>query len=170
CAAAGTPACSPRLLTRRPHTGPSTTCGSRWRSWPTTEPPSLRPRPNRRPPSPRKKGKRSPMDLRTLGRTGMRVSPLCLGAMMFGSWGNPDHDDCVRITHAALEAGINLIDTADVYSGGESEEIVAKALAGGRRDGVILATKVHAPMGNDPNMSGNSRLWITREVESSLRR
>jgi aryl-alcohol dehydrogenase-like predicted oxidoreductase len=110
------------------------------------------------------------MDLRTLGRTGMRVSPLCLGAMMFGAWGNPDHDDCVRIVHAALEAGINFIDTADVYSGGESEEIVAKALAGGRRDGVILATKVHAPMGADPNMTGNSRRWIMREVESSLRR
>ena len=113
---------------------------------------------------------RNEMDLRTLGRTGMRVSPLCLGAMMFGAWGNPDHDDCVRIVHAALDAGINFIDTADVYSGGESEEIVAKALAGGRRDGVILATKVHAPMGADPNMAGNSRRWITREVESSLRR
>jgi aryl-alcohol dehydrogenase-like predicted oxidoreductase len=100
----------------------------------------------------------------------MRVSPLCLGAMMFGTWGNPDHDECVRIVHAALDAGINFIDTADVYSGGESEEIVAKALAGGRRDGVILATKVHAPMGADPNMAGNSRRWIVREVESSLRR
>jgi len=110
------------------------------------------------------------MDLRTLGRTGMKVSPLCLGAMMFGGWGNPDHDDCVRIVHSALDAGVNFIDTADVYSGGESEEIVAKALAGGRRDGVILATKVHAPMGADPNMSGNSRRWITREVESSLKR
>ncbi len=104
------------------------------------------------------------------GRTGMRVSPLCLGAMMFGAWGNPDHDDCVRIVHAALDAGINFIDTADVYSAGESEEIVAKALAGGRRDNVILATKVHAPMGADPNMAGNSRRWIMREVESSLRR
>jgi aryl-alcohol dehydrogenase-like predicted oxidoreductase len=110
------------------------------------------------------------MQLRTLGSTGMRVSPLFLGAMMFGSWGNPDHEDCVRIIHAALDAGINFIDTADVYSGGESEEIVAEALAGGRRDGVILATKVHAPMGADPNMAGNSRRWITREVESSLRR
>ncbi len=110
------------------------------------------------------------MDHRTLGRTGMRVSPLCLGAMMFGAWGNPDQDDCVDIVHAALDAGINFIDTADVYSGGESEEIVGKALAGGRRDGVILATKVHAPMGADPNMAGNSRRWITREVEASLRR
>jgi aryl-alcohol dehydrogenase-like predicted oxidoreductase len=110
------------------------------------------------------------MELRVLGRTGMRVSPLCLGAMMFGAWGNRDHDDCQRIVHAALDAGINFIDTADVYSGGESEEIVAKALAGGRRDGVILATKVHAPMGADPNMAGNSRRWIAREVEASLRR
>jgi len=110
------------------------------------------------------------MELRTLGRTGMRVSPLCLGAMMFGAWGNPDHDECVRIVHAALDAGINFVDTADVYSGGESEEIVAKALAGGRRDGVVLATKVHGAMGADPNMSGNSRRWIMREVESSLRR
>ncbi len=90
--------------------------------------------------------------------------------MMFGAWGNPDHDDCVRIVHAALDAGINFVDTADVYSAGESEEIVAKALAGGRRDGVVLATKFHAPMGADPNMTGNSRRWIMREVESSLRR
>ena len=110
------------------------------------------------------------MKMHTLGRTGMRVSPLCLGAMMFGAWGNTDHDDCVRIVHAALDAGINFVDTADVYSGGESEEIVAKALGGGRRDGVILATKVHGPMGADPNMAGNSRRWIVREVESSLRR
>ena len=110
------------------------------------------------------------MKMRTLGRTGMRVSPLCLGAMMFGTWGNAEHDECVRIVHAALDAGINFVDTADVYSGGESEEIVAKALAGGRRDGVILATKVHGPMGADPNMAGNSRRWIVREVEASLRR
>ncbi|HUC35921.1 MAG TPA: aldo/keto reductase [Acidimicrobiales bacterium] len=110
------------------------------------------------------------MQLRTLGRTGMRVSPLCLGAMMFGSWGNADHEECVRIVHAALDAGINFVDTADVYSGGESEEIVAKALAGGRRDGVVLATKFHAPMGADANMAGNSRRWIVKEVENSLRR
>ena len=110
------------------------------------------------------------MELRTLGRTGMRVSPLCLGAMMLGAWGNPDHDDCVRIVHAALDAGINFIDTADVYSAGESEEIVAKALSGGRRDRVVLATKFHAPMGADPNMAGNSRRWIMRAVEDSLRR
>src|SRR3984893_15563418 len=98
-----------------------------------------------------------PMDNRTLGRTGIKVSPLCLGAMMFGAWGNPDHEDSIRIIHRALDAGINFVDTADVYSEGESEEIVAKALAGGRRDGVVLATKVHAPMGADPNMAGNSR-------------
>ena len=110
------------------------------------------------------------MQLRTLGRTGMRVSPLCLGAMMLGSWGNPDHDECVRIVHAALDAGINFVDTADVYSAGESEEIVGKALAGGRRDGVVLATKFHAPMGADPNMAGNSRRWIVRAVDESLRR
>jgi aryl-alcohol dehydrogenase-like predicted oxidoreductase len=110
------------------------------------------------------------MKLRTLGHTGMHVSPLCLGAMMFGAWGNADHDDCVRIVHAALDAGINFVDTADVYSSGESEEIVAKALAGGRRDNVVLATKFHAPMGADANMTGNSRRWIIREVESSLRR
>ncbi|MHB8682418.1 MAG: aldo/keto reductase [Acidimicrobiales bacterium] len=110
------------------------------------------------------------MQLRTLGRTGMRVSPLCLGAMMLGAWGNPDHEESIRIVHAALDAGINFVDTADVYSAGESEEIVAKALAGGRRDSVVLATKFHAPMGADPNMAGNSRRWIMRAVEDSLRR
>src|ERR687888_2070658 len=110
------------------------------------------------------------MEHRSLGRTGMQVSPLCLGAMMFGAWGNPDHDDSVRIIHRALAAGINFIDTADVYSRGESEEIVAKALAGGRRDDVVLATKFHGTMGDDPNQQGNSRRWIVREVESSLRR
>jgi aryl-alcohol dehydrogenase-like predicted oxidoreductase len=110
------------------------------------------------------------MDYRTLGRTGVAVSPLCLGAMMFGDWGNKDHADSVRIIHRALDAGINFIDTADVYSRGESEEIVAKALAGGRRDNVVLATKVHGRMGDDPNEFGNSRRWIVREVEASLRR
>jgi aryl-alcohol dehydrogenase-like predicted oxidoreductase len=110
------------------------------------------------------------MKLRTLGATGMHVSPLCLGAMMFGAWGNRDHDDCVKVIHAALDAGINFVDTADVYSAGESEEIVAKALAGGRRDNVVLATKFHAPMGTDANMTGNSRRWIISEVENSLRR
>jgi aryl-alcohol dehydrogenase-like predicted oxidoreductase len=90
--------------------------------------------------------------------------------MMFGAWGNPDHDESIRIIHRALDAGINFIDTADVYSRGESEEIVGKALAGGRRDNVVLATKVHGTMGDDPNQFGNSRRWIAVEVENSLRR
>jgi aryl-alcohol dehydrogenase-like predicted oxidoreductase len=104
-----------------------------------------------------------------LGSTGMQVSNLCLGAMMFGGRGNPDHDDAVRIIHSALDRGINFIDTADVYSRGESEEIVGKALKG-RRDDVVLATKVHGAMGDDPNQQGNSRRWIRREIEASLRR
>ena len=108
--------------------------------------------------------------MRTLGRTGVHVSPLCLGAMMFGAWGNPDHDEGVRIIHRALDAGINFIDTADVYGRGESEEIVGKALSGGRRERVVLATKFHGSMGDDPNERGNSRRWIVREVEASLRR
>jgi aryl-alcohol dehydrogenase-like predicted oxidoreductase len=110
------------------------------------------------------------MNLRNLGNTGVKVSPLCLGAMMFGAWGNTDHDDSIAIIHRALDAGINFIDTADVYSRGESEEIVGKALAGGKRDNVVLATKVHGTMGDDPNEFGNSRRWIVREVENSLRR
>jgi aryl-alcohol dehydrogenase-like predicted oxidoreductase len=110
------------------------------------------------------------MNYRTLGNTGTRVSPLCLGAMMFGAWGNPDHEESIRIIHRALDAGINFIDTADVYSRGESEEIVGKALAGGRREHVVLATKVHGTMGDDPNEFGNSRRWIIKEVENSLRR
>jgi aryl-alcohol dehydrogenase-like predicted oxidoreductase len=110
------------------------------------------------------------MEHRPLGRTGMQVSPLCLGAMMFGAWGNTDHEDSVRIIHRALDAGINFVDTADVYSRGESEQIVAKALAGGRRDDIVLATKVHGVMGDDVNMRGNSRRWITRACEDSLRR
>ena len=109
------------------------------------------------------------MQLRNLGVTGVKVSPLCLGAMMFGEWGNTDHDESIRIIHAALDAGINFIDTADVYSRGESEQIVGKALKG-RRDNVVLATKVHGPMGDDPNEFGNSRRWIVREVDNSLRR
>jgi aryl-alcohol dehydrogenase-like predicted oxidoreductase len=110
------------------------------------------------------------MEHRPLGRTGVSVSKFCLGAMMFGAWGNPDHDESIRIIHRALDAGINFIDTADVYAQGESEQIVGKALAGGRRDDVILATKVHGAMGEDPNLQGNSRRWIIREVEDSLRR
>jgi aryl-alcohol dehydrogenase-like predicted oxidoreductase len=110
------------------------------------------------------------MEHRRLGRTGVSVSKFCLGAMMFGDWGNKDHDDSIRIIHRALDAGINFVDTADVYSNGESELIVGKALAGGRRDDVVLATKAHMPMGEDPNRRGNSRRWIIREVEDSLRR
>jgi aryl-alcohol dehydrogenase-like predicted oxidoreductase len=110
------------------------------------------------------------MELRSLGHTGVSVSQFCLGAMMFGAWGNTDHDESIRIIHRALEAGINFIDTADVYGAGESEQIVGKALAGGRRDDVVLATKFHNPMGEDPNRRGNSRRWIMRAVEDSLRR
>ena len=109
------------------------------------------------------------MEYRVLGRTGVKVSPLCLGAMMFGAWGNRDHDESVRIIHRALDAGINFVDTADVYSSGESEEIVARALRG-RRDDVVLATKVHGRMGEGPNQRGNSRRWIVQGVEASLRR
>jgi aryl-alcohol dehydrogenase-like predicted oxidoreductase len=109
------------------------------------------------------------MHYRPLGRTGIKVSPYCLGAMMFGGLGNPDHEDCVRIIHKALDSGINFIDTADRYSNGESEEIVGKALEG-RRDNIVLATKVHGAMGDDPNMQGNSRRWIMRALEDSLRR
>jgi aryl-alcohol dehydrogenase-like predicted oxidoreductase len=110
------------------------------------------------------------MELHNLGRTGIKVSPLCLGAMMFGAWGNPNHDDSIRIIHRALDAGINFIDTADVYSQGESEVIVGKALADKDRSSVVLATKVHAQMGDDPNAQGNSRRWIIAECENSLRR
>jgi aryl-alcohol dehydrogenase-like predicted oxidoreductase len=109
------------------------------------------------------------MDYRLLGRTGVHVSKLCLGTMMFGAWGNSDHDDSIRIIQRALDAGINFIDTADVYSAGESEEIVGKALKG-RRDDVVLATKVSVPMDENPNHRGNSRRWIITEVENSLRR
>jgi len=109
------------------------------------------------------------MDYVRLGDTGLHVSPLCLGCMMFGAWGNTDHEDSVRVIHAAIDAGINFLDTADVYSGGESEEIVGKALKG-RRDDVILATKFHGPTGSGPNDRGNSRHHIFRAVEDSLRR
>jgi aryl-alcohol dehydrogenase-like predicted oxidoreductase len=110
------------------------------------------------------------MDQRTLGHTGVHVSPLCLGAMMFGAWGETDHAAAVRIIHRALDAGVNFIDTADVYSRGESEQIVGKALADGRRESIVLATKFHGTMGDDPNQAGNSRRWIFQEVEASLRR
>ncbi|HEX2823402.1 MAG TPA: aldo/keto reductase [Streptosporangiaceae bacterium] len=109
------------------------------------------------------------MQYRTLGRTGIKVSPYALGAMMFGVIGNPDHEDSIRIIHKALDAGINFVDTADMYSHGESEEIVGRALKG-RRDDIVLATKVYNPMGDDPNQRGNSRRWIMTEIENSLRR
>ena len=109
------------------------------------------------------------MEHRQLGRTGVSVSPLCLGTMMFGAWGNPDHDESIRIIHRALDAGINFVDTADVYARGESEEIVGKALAD-RREHVVLATKFHGSMGDDRNQRGNSRRWVTQEVDASLRR
>lgn len=109
------------------------------------------------------------MQYRTLGRTGIQVSAHALGAMMFGAIGNPDHDESIRIIHKALEAGINIIDTADVYSNGESEEIVGKAIKG-RRDDVVIATKFGMPMGDNPNRGGGSRRWITTAVEDSLRR
>jgi aryl-alcohol dehydrogenase-like predicted oxidoreductase len=110
------------------------------------------------------------MEYRPLGRTGVSVSQLCLGAMMFGAFGNGDHDDSVRIIHKALDAGINFIDTADGYSAGESEEILGKALAGGRRDNVVLAVKFGLPMDPDPNHRGAGRRWIIEAVEGSLRR
>ena len=109
------------------------------------------------------------METRTLGNTGIQVSVQCLGAMMFGLWGNRDHDDSVRIIHHALDNGINFVDTADVYSQGESEEVVGQALKG-RRDQVVLATKVHGQMGEGLNRGGNSRRWIRYAVEESLRR
>lgn len=109
------------------------------------------------------------MNRRILGGTGLSVSELSLGAMMFGAMGNPDHEDSVRIIHRALDAGINLIDTADVYSAGESEEIVGMAIKN-RRDDVVLASKFGLPMGTDPNQSGASRRWIIQSVENSLRR
>jgi aryl-alcohol dehydrogenase-like predicted oxidoreductase len=109
------------------------------------------------------------MEYRPLGRTGVHVSPLCLGAMMFGPWGNNDTADSIRIIHRALDAGVNFIDTADVYSGGASEEIVGQALDG-RRDDVFLATKFFMPMSEDANQRGGSRRWIMQAVEDSLRR
>jgi aryl-alcohol dehydrogenase-like predicted oxidoreductase len=98
------------------------------------------------------------MHYRPLGRTGVQVSPLCLGAVMFGPWGNDDRADSIRIIHRALDAGINFVDTADVYSAGVSAEIDGEALAG-RRDDVVLATKFFMPMGDDPNSRGGSRRW-----------
>jgi aryl-alcohol dehydrogenase-like predicted oxidoreductase len=109
------------------------------------------------------------MEYRNLGNTGLKVSPLCLGTMMFGQWGNPDHAESIRIIHRAMDAGINFIDTANVYSAGESEEIVGKALKG-RRQEAVLATKVWGPMGEGPHQRGLSRKAIQEQVEHSLRR
>jgi aryl-alcohol dehydrogenase-like predicted oxidoreductase len=110
------------------------------------------------------------MEYRPLGRTGMNVSRLCLGGMMFGAFGNTDHADSVRIIHHALDAGVNFIDTADGYSNGESEQIIGQALASGRRDAVVLATRFGVPMSSDPNHRGASRRWIIESVEASLKR
>jgi aryl-alcohol dehydrogenase-like predicted oxidoreductase len=110
------------------------------------------------------------MEYRPLGRTGVSVSQMCLGTMMFGAFGNPDHDDAGRVIHKALDAGINFIDTADGYSHGESEQIIGKALAGGRRSKVVLAVKFGPPFDEDPNHRGASRRWIVEGVEGSLRR
>jgi aryl-alcohol dehydrogenase-like predicted oxidoreductase len=109
------------------------------------------------------------MEYRPLGRSGIQVSTYCLGTMMFGAWGNPDADECASMVHAALDAGVNFVDTADVYDEGVSEEILGRALKG-RRDSVVLATKCNNPMGADPNMRGNSRRWIVRAIDDSLRR
>ncbi|MDA8019624.1 MAG: aldo/keto reductase [Thermoanaerobaculia bacterium] len=109
------------------------------------------------------------MEYRSLGRSGLKVSRLCLGTMMFGAWGNRDHDDSIRIIHRAIDAGINFLDTANVYSAGESEEIVGKAIAG-RRESVVVATKVFGKMGDGPNDRGLSRKHIQEQCEASLRR
>ena len=109
------------------------------------------------------------MELRSLGRTGLKVSQHCIGAMMFGAWGNPDHDACVGMIHRALNGGVNFVDTADMYAQGESEQIVGKALKG-RRDDVVLATKFWNTMGELPNQRGGSKRWVHQAVEDSLRR
>ncbi len=109
------------------------------------------------------------MDYARLGHTGLKVSRLCLGAMMFGRWGNPDHEDCGRIVRKAIDEGINFVDTANRYSMGESEEIVGKALAG-RREEIVLATKVFMPGPGGLLDRGNSRRHVMLQVEESLRR
>jgi aryl-alcohol dehydrogenase-like predicted oxidoreductase len=107
------------------------------------------------------------MQYRTLGRTGIQISPYALGALMFAtSMGNAP-EDSARIIHKALDAGINFVDTADAY--GDSEDVVGRALEG-RRDDVVLATKFGRPAGQDPNHQGASRRWIVTAVENSLRR
>ena len=107
------------------------------------------------------------MEYRLLGRTGVRVSPVCLGTMMFG--GQTDEAESTRIIHKAIDQGINFIDTADIYNAGQSEIVVGKALAG-QRDKVVLATKGKNPMGDGPNQRGSSRLHLIRAVDDSLRR
>ncbi|MFB7287696.1 aldo/keto reductase [Actinacidiphila glaucinigra] len=109
------------------------------------------------------------MQYRTLGRTGVQVGSLALGAMNFGSIGRTTQDEATALVDAALEAGINVIDTADMYGAGESEEMVGKALAG-RRDDVVLATKAAMPMGDGLNQRGGSRRWLVTALENSLRR
>ncbi|MBE1582923.1 aldo/keto reductase [Nonomuraea angiospora] len=109
------------------------------------------------------------MQYRTLGRTGVQVSSLVLGAMNFGKIGRTTQDEATAIVDAALEAGINLIDTADMYGDGESEEMVGKAIAG-RRDDIVLATKAGMPMGEERNHRGGSRRWLVTELDNSLRR
>jgi aryl-alcohol dehydrogenase-like predicted oxidoreductase len=110
------------------------------------------------------------MEQRPLGDTGIWVSELCLGAMMFGAFGNQDHDECVAIVHRALDAGINFFNTADGYSAGESEQILGEALADGRRDEAVLSVKFGLVLDGDNNHGGGSRRWISRAVEGSLRR
>ena len=108
------------------------------------------------------------MEYKLLGKTGVKVSPLCLGALNFG--GGEAEDEQIRMVHKALDAGINFIDTANRYRGGESEKIVGKALATGKREKVVLATKFHGPMSDDPNDQGVSRRHILQAVEDSLDR
>jgi len=109
------------------------------------------------------------VEYRPLGRTGINVSTFCLGTMMFGAWGDTDQDDCTKMVDLALDAGVNFIDTADVYDFGVSETMLGKALKG-RRDDVVLSTKFHNAMSDEINHRGNSRRWIRRAVEDSLRR
>ncbi|WP_330320395.1 aldo/keto reductase [Streptomyces clavifer] len=109
------------------------------------------------------------MQYRTLGRTGVQVSSLALGAMNFGAIGRTTQQEATALVDAALEGGINLIDTADMYSAGQSEEMVGKAVAG-RRDDLVLATKATMPMGDERNHRGSSRRWLVTELDNSLRR
>lgn len=110
------------------------------------------------------------MEQRPLGETGIWVSELCLGAMMFGAMGNTDHDECVRIVHRAVDAGINFFNTADGYSGGESEQILGEALTDGRRDEAVISVKTGLVLDGNNNHGGGSRRWLNQAVEGSLRR